>query len=195
MSTFKINEIFLSLQGEGFWTGTAACFVRFSGCNLACPFCDTQHEAGTHIAATDIAATVGRMPARHVVLTGGEPAFVLTADLIDRLHEAGKFVAVETNGTRPLPPNVNWITLSPKQHCLGAGARPVLTRCNELKVVHTGGTFPTYEEIQADHRFIQPCDCGDAEKNRQIQAACIEFCQNHPAWRLSLQTHKLLGIR
>lgn len=196
MNAYPVNEIFCSLQGEGYWTGTAATFVRFSGCNLACPFCDTPHAQSRSMeTAAAIVRAVGRHPARHVVLTGGEPALFLTAELLDGLHRAGKFVAIETNGTRPLPSGIDWVTLSPKEHCLGRMARPVLASCHELKVVHAPGPFHLYPEITARHRFVQPCDSGEPRKNQTALAECIDFCKSHPEWRLSLQTHKLIGIR
>ena len=111
----KINEIFYSLQGEGYHTGTPAVFIRFSGCNLKCSFCDTQHEAGTLMTDDEIIAEVSKYPAVTVILTGGEPSLWIDDALIDRLHEAGKYVCIETNGTRPLPESVDWVTCSPKQ--------------------------------------------------------------------------------
>ena len=132
-----LNEIFYSLQGEGYYSGTPAVFVRFSGCNLQCPFCDTQHDAGTAMAEEAIVAEVAKYPARLVVVTGGEPSLQLTASLVDKLHETGKYVAVETNGTHPLPGNVDWITLSPKSAYVD-GADVVLTRADEIKVVYDG---------------------------------------------------------
>ncbi|MBR4506739.1 MAG: 7-carboxy-7-deazaguanine synthase QueE, partial [Bacteroidales bacterium] len=122
-----INEIFYSLQGEGYYSGTPAVFVRLSGCNLQCPFCDTQHGAGTEMSEEEIVDAVKCYPARHVVITGGEPSLQLTESLVDILHAAGKYMAVETNGTRPLPANVDWITLSPKSAFVD-GAEVVLTR-------------------------------------------------------------------
>ena len=190
----KINEVFYSLQGEGFWTGTPAVFVRLSGCNLHCSFCDTLHESGQQMSEDQIAQTVAQWPARHVVITGGEPSLFLTPTLVERLHAAGKFVAVETNGTHTLPDNVDWITLSPKD-AFEPHATPVLTRCDELKVVCDGTPPPTYPHIEAAHRFLQPCDQGDETENRRIMAYTVEFCKAHPEWRLSLQTHKIAGIR
>lgn len=190
----KINEIFYSLQGEGFWTGTPAVFVRLSGCNLHCSFCDTLHESGQPMSEDQIARTVAQWPARHVVVTGGEPSLFLTPTLVERLHAAGKFVAVETNGTHPLPDNVDWITLSPKD-AFEPHATPVLTRCDELKVVCDGTPPPTYPHLTATHRFLQPCDVGNETANRRIMAYTVEFCKAHPDWRLSLQTHKIAGIR
>jgi len=190
----KINEIFYSLQGEGFWTGTPAVFVRLSGCNLHCSFCDTLHESGQQMSEDQIAQTVAQWPARHVVITGGEPSLFLTPTLVERLHAAGKYVAVETNGTHTLPDNVDWITLSPKD-AFELHATPVLTRCDELKVVCDGTPPPTYPHLAATHRFLQPCDVGDETANRRIMAYTVEFCKAHPEWRLSLQTHKIAGIR
>lgn len=190
----KVNEIFYSLQGEGYWTGTAAVFVRLSGCNLRCSFCDTDHELGEPLTEAAIVEAVAQFPARHVVITGGEPSLSLTASLVDALHGIGRFVAVETNGTHPLPDNVDWITLSPKDAFEPKG-RPVLTHCDELKVVFDGTTPNLYEDITAAHRFLQPCDVGDTQKNRAIMEACIDFIKAHPIWRLSLQTHKITNIR
>lgn len=190
----KVNEIFYSLQGEGYYTGTAAVFIRLSGCNLRCPFCDTDHQHGTEMTEEEIAAAAAAFPAEHVVITGGEPALFLTASLIDRLHAAGKRVAVETNGTHPLPENVDWITLSPKDAFI-AHAAPVLRRCDEIKVVFDGAPISEYAGIEATHFFLQPCDTGDAQRNAAITAACIEHIKTHPKWRLSLQTHKITNIQ
>ncbi len=192
----KVNEIFYSLQGEGYHSGTPAVFVRFSGCNLQCPFCDTQHSSGTEMTEDDIAAAVGGYPARMVVVTGGEPALQLTSSLVDKLHLLGKYVAVETNGTRRLPENVDWITLSPKDMWLGENARPVLARADELKLLFEEGLpVGDYEDIQVAHRFLQPVDTDDQRQNDTNKNAAIAYIKQHPQWRLSLQIHKLLGIR
>lgn len=190
----KVNEIFYSLQGEGYYTGTAAVFVRLSGCNLRCPFCDTDHQHGTEMTEEEIATAVAAFPAKHVVITGGEPSLFLTASLIDLLHAAGKCVAVETNGTHPLPENVDWITLSPKDAFV-ANAAPTIRRCDEIKVVFDGSPINDYPDIEATHFFIQPCDTGDAQRNAAITAACIEHIKKNPKWRLSLQTHKITNIQ
>ena len=123
----RVNEIFYSLQGEGYYSGTPAVFVRLSGCNLRCPFCDTRHESGREMSEKEIVEAVGQYPARHVVVTGGEPALQLTESLVDALHAVGRYVAVETNGTHPLPDNVDWVTLSPKSAFVD-GAEVMLTR-------------------------------------------------------------------
>lgn len=191
----RVNEIFYSLQGEGYHTGTASVFVRLSGCNLRCPFCDTQHTSGTEMSEEKIVRQVAQWPGTWVVVTGGEPSLQLTPTLVDALHHAGKQVSVETNGTRPLPPNVDWITLSPKDTFLGPEARVALSRADELKVVYDGQHEPqTYSHISVAHRFLQPCDTGDPIRNQTIVQRTVEYIKTHPLWRLSLQTHKLLRI-
>lgn len=191
----RINQIFYSLQGEGFHTGTPAVFVRFAGCNLKCPFCDTFHEAFKRLSEEEIAESVAQFPASLVVLTGGEPSLQLTNSLIELLHGKGKFVAVETNGTSPIPPNVDWVTLSPKSYFFESPrAELVLSKADELKMVFTGQKIPEFPHLEVAHRFIQPCDFGDPVRNHQITQLAIQFCKEHPQWRLSLQTHKILGI-
>ena len=195
----RVNEIFYSLQGEGYYSGTPAVFVRLSGCNLRCPFCDTRHESGREMSEKEIVEAVGQYPARHVVVTGGEPALQLTESLVDALHAAGRFVAVETNGTHPLPDNVDWVTLSPKSAYVDR-AEVMLTRADEIKVVYDGihdpeGQLSTLNSQLSTLRFLQPCDTGDAARNRQITVATVEYIKCHPEWRLSLQIHKLLDIQ
>lgn len=192
----KVNEIFYSLQGEGYHSGTPAVFVRFSGCNLRCPFCDTQHEEGIEMSETEIVEAVKTYPASLVVVTGGEPAMQLTEGLVDALHAAGKYVSVETNGTLPLPKNVDWITLSPKDSWVGSQAAPVLSRADELKLLFDGRHEPSqYSHIAVAHRFLQPCDMGNDARNAEIMQATVDFVKKNPAWRLSLQIHKILKIR
>lgn len=193
----RVNEIFYSLQGEGFYVGVPSVFIRLSGCNLQCSFCDTTHQSFTDMSEREIADVVAQYPAQHVVITGGEPSLQLTALLIELLHKLDKEVAVETNGTHILPENVDWITLSPKDAFIASSpaAKVVLKRCNEMKVVFTGNELPNYDNIACDHYFLQPCDVDDAEQNKKIIEVTIAYCLQHPKWRLSLQTHKLLGIR
>ena len=180
----KINEIFYSLQGEGYYTGTPSTFVRFSGCNLRCPFCDTRHEDGTWMTDEDIVSCVAGHPARHVVLTGGEPSLWIDATLLERLHRADKYVCIETNGTHPLPAGIDWVTCSPK------GDAPVmLEKIDEVKVVYTGQDVETYhKQLKADHYSLQPCSGLNT-------AETVAYVLAHPWWRLSLQTHKLIDIR
>lgn len=194
----KINEIFYSLQGEGYWTGTPAVFVRFSGCNLSCPFCDTDHQSGTACDEDDIVAEVVKYPSHHVVITGGEPTLQLTLSLVDKLHAAGRQVHIETNGSVALDDSlaaaIDWITASPK-------SAPVkIQRIDELKVLYHGAgqEMAVLDDIAVTHpecRYLQPCDTGDACANARILDDTIGYIKEHPQWRLSLQTHKLLGIR
>ena len=177
----KINEIFYSLQGEGYHTGTPAIFVRFSGCNLKCDFCDTQHEEGKMMTDDEIIAEVKKYPAVTVVLTGGEPSLWIDDELIDRLHEAGKYVTIETNGTRPLPAAIDWVTCSPKGFPLR------LTHIDEIKVVYTGQDLTEYAGLKATWHFLQPCSCLNTKE-------VVEYILHHPQWHLSLQTHKLIDI-
>lgn len=193
----RVNEIFYSIQGEGTRSGEAAIFVRFSGCNLKCPFCDTEHQSYQDLTEEEIVRQVAEYPARLVVITGGEPTLQLTESLVDKLHEAGKTIAIETNGTRPVPRNVDWITVSPKAAFLGEAARPVITTADEVKIVLDGihtCEDPTFG-ITAVHYCVQPCDTGDAQRNREVTDFCVNFVKDNPAWRLSLQTQKILNVR
>lgn len=197
MSVYPINEIFYSLQGEGFFAGMSSIFIRFSGCNLKCPFCDTNHQFCENMSLKEILEKAMSFPSKHVVLTGGEPSLFVDSELVKALHKLKKFVAIETNGTHILPKEIDWITLSPKKHYVDTySANVVLNRCNELKVVfESKKDFYTYDEIDARHRFVQPKDTGDVEMNKQIMSDAIEWCLSNPEWRLSLQTHKLIGIK
>lgn len=185
----KVNEIFYSLQGEGYFTGTPAVFVRLSGCNLKCSFCDTDHSPFTEMDTASIIAAVSEYPSHHVVITGGEPGLQVDKDFIDALHNAKLFVQIETNGTVPLPENIDWITCSPKT------AEIALKRVNELKVLFDGHKPIFAPMVDADILSLQPLDTGNTEKNKQITAATITYILAHPEWRLSLQTHKLLEIK
>lgn len=196
----KVNEIFYSLQGEGNFTGTPAIFVRLSGCNLNCDFCDTQHNRGMEMAEEEIVAEVCKYPARHVVITGGEPTLQLTPSLINLLHQAGKFVQIETNGTRQLSDGldflIDWITVSPKY-----GNVPNIQRIDELKVVYDI-SHPEHisklESVEARYinaYYLQPCDRSNAEYNEANLASCLKYIMEHPKWKLSLQTHKMLNLR
>ncbi|MEG1579663.1 MAG: 7-carboxy-7-deazaguanine synthase QueE [Bacteroidaceae bacterium] len=189
----KINELFYSLQGEGMHSGTAAVFVRFSGCNLHCPFCDTDHEEGLWMTNEEIVNRVQAYPARMVVLTGGEPSLYVDPELIEQLHRIGKFITIETNGTHLLPEGIDWITLSPKFDC-NKFADVVLTRCDELKVVYQGQPMDAYNRILSDHYFLQPCDTGNKEQNLLNMKSVVDYCLANPRWRLSLQIHKIINI-
>jgi 7-carboxy-7-deazaguanine synthase len=212
---YAAKEIFYTLQGEGVHTGRAAVFCRFAGCNLwsgheqdrataICQFCDTDFVGtdgdggGKFSTADDLAAAVAaKWPSglespdsgrRFVVCTGGEPLLQIDAELIDALHRQNFTIAIETNGTIAVPEGIDWVCVSPK-----ANAPLVVRRGNELKVVYPQKTSPSvYVELDFEHFFIQPMDGPDAKESLQ---AAIQYCADHPKWRLSLQTHKLIGIR
>ncbi len=180
---YGVNEIFYSLQGEGYWTGTPAVFLRFSGCNLACSFCDTDFRASTPMSAGEIVAAVSAYPARHLVLTGGEPLLQADEPLLSALKDAGFFLQVETNGTIPAPVLIDWVTCSPKLLQSRVG------RVNEVKIVYQGQDV---EAIAAGFDttllYLQPCSGANIPET-------IDYILAHPRWRLSLQTHKLINIR
>lgn len=193
--TYPINEIFYSLQGEGYWCGRPAVFVRFSGCNLCCPFCDTDYSCRTRLTAAQIVERVWQ--SNFVVLTGGEPSLYINKVLTDALHKEGKFLAVETNGTHPIRGDVDWITLSPKDSFV-SDAEVVLDRADEVKLVYDSRNAEAilrYSRFPAKHFFIQPCDTGDAALNASLRQEATQYCLHHPQWRLSLQLHKILNIR
>ena len=224
----RVNETFISLQGEGHFTGTPAFFLRLSGCNLRCPFCDTKHQSFSEMSEEEIVAEASRHLPRHIVITGGEPALQLTQSLVDKLHQAGFFIQIETNGTLPLPKGIDWVTCSPKSLTpallRGGGAQTI----NELKILYHGkdddpediissllgatGGFRAATKCCCDPRkgsespfatefgsgvklYLQPLDTGNEEQNRIILCSCIDYILQHPRWRLSLQTHKLLDIK
>lgn len=187
----RINEIFYSLQGEGHYTGTPAVFVRLSGCNLRCPFCDTQHLPFREMTEEEIAGHVSQYPTRHVVITGGEPALQLTPALTDLLHGRGYFIQMETNGSVRLPDGVevDWITCSPKE-------LPVaLDRIDELKVLFMYQDMGRYDALEAREYRLQPLDSGDDVENAKNLNDTINYILQHPKWKLSLQTHKILNVR
>ena len=209
--TYSVKEIFYTLQGEGAHAGRPAVFCRFAGCNLwtgresdrasaVCQFCDTDFvgtdgEMGGKFATADQLVDVvdslwqTDYPAsKFVVLTGGEPLLQLDAALIDALHARGFVIALETNGTLPVPPGVDWICVSPKM-----GSTLVQRSGNELKVVvpQLGQDLHRYEELAFEHFYLQPMDSPTAAQNTQ---RAIDHCKRHPKWKLSVQTHKILQI-
>ena len=212
MSVYTVKEIFYTLQGEGANAGRAAVFCRFAGCNLwtgreadrataVCRFCDTDFVGvgpdGGKFATADALAeavasrwtgeAVGARPL--VVCTGGEPLLQLDAAAVEALHRRGFEVAVETNGTRQPPPGLDWICVSPK-----VGAPLVLERGDELKLVYPqeGGDPARFEALRFRHFFLQPMDGPALAENT---ARAVAYCLAHPRWRLSVQTHKVVGIR
>lgn len=200
MKGFRVNDIFYSLQGEGYNTGRAAVFIRFAGCNLRCPFCDTDFDSYREMTEADILEAIASYESRFVVLTGGEPTLQVDEAFVDMLHRHGYEVAMESNGTRPAPRNLDWLTVSPKGNEKGEMRHDEWERHpDELKVVFDEATHPedviSHFSFLIPHLlFLQPCDTGDAERNRRIVAACVDYIKRHPEWRLSLQTHKLIGI-
>lgn len=195
MHTYRINEIFYSLQGEGRHTGRAAIFVRFSGCNLKCPFCDTDFQSYDELTGCEIAAELQRWEqCRFVVLTGGEPSLQVDDELVALLKARGYYLAMETNGTHSVTEGIDWVTLSPKSAFTGGGLPLAVTSANELKVVFDGCSPDDYDHITAEYRYLQPCDTGDKKRNDVIMAQCVEYIKKNPKWRLSLQTHKLINI-
>lgn len=187
----RVNEIFYSLQGEGHFTGTPAVFLRLSGCNAKCPFCDTDHFSFTEMSEQEIVEALQQYPARHVVITGGEPTLQLTASLLRLLHVAGYFVQIETNGSVALPDDaeIDWITCSPKALDLR------IQRIDELKVLYPCDDMARYDDVQAKEYRLQPLDAGNPETNNKNIQDTISYILNNPKWNLSLQTHKILNVR
>ncbi len=210
--TYQVKEIYYTLQGEGAHSGRASVFLRFAGCNLwsglernrasaVCRFCDTDFVGtdGTGGGKFPAAETLARAVAEHwpndgvaqpyVVCTGGEPLLQLDDELIAALHAQGFEIGIETNGTLPAPAGIEWICVSPK-----ANAELVLTSGQELKLVYPqeGAPPERYAGLIFDHFFLQPMDGPEREANTR---AATDYCLAHPQWRLSLQTHKLIGIR
>lgn len=212
--TYTVKEMFYTLQGEGAQAGRPAVFVRFAGCNLwsglerdrasaVCTFCDTDfmgtdgQNGGKFRTPEDLAkAAISHWPGGgtpYVVCTGGEPLMQLDEPLIDAFHAAGFEVAVETNGTLPVPESVDWICVSPK------GASEIMqTHGNELKLVYPQADAPPekFAHLAFDHLYLQPMDLAHLSRGDgdEITRAATSYCLNHPEWSLSLQTHKFLGI-
>jgi len=205
--TYSVKELFYSLQGEGGNTGRAAVFCRFSGCNLwsgreqdraaaVCDFCDTDFVGGDKFDGADSLAQAvedlwpsGTGGQRLVILTGGEPGLQVDSGLVDALRTRRFEVAIETNGTVDLAPGIGWVCVSPK------GSTDLkVTQGDELKLVfpQTGVDPARCADMAFDHLFLQPKAGADEQQNTLL---AVDYCRAHPQWRLSLQTHKLLGIR
>ena len=211
---YRVNDIFYSLQGEGRHTGRPALFVRFAGCNLKCPFCDTEfdsyHEFSADYIVTELLAHCIDHGVLHekpmVVLTGGEPTLQVGEDFIDLLHEEGFYVAMESNGVLPAPRNLDWLTVSPKSARPRKAFQEGGRRPDEIKIVFNGNNDPEKilsaymnrlsddDESPKPLLYLQPCDTGGELQNRYITTLCVRYVMSHPKWRLSLQTHKLIGI-
>ena len=218
--TYAVKEIFYTLQGEGANVGRPAVFCRFAGCNLwsgreadradaVCTFCDTDFvgtdgTGGGKFAAADTLADAvastwpsgeeGASGRRFVVCTGGEPALQLDTALVDALHARGFDIAIETNGTLALAPGIDWVCVSPK-----ADAALAVTRGNELKLVYPQllAMPERFAQLAFDHFLLQPMDglAGEPATREANTGRAVKYCLAHPQWRLSMQTHKLLGIR
>ncbi|MCM1076042.1 MAG: 7-carboxy-7-deazaguanine synthase QueE [Bacteroides sp.] len=192
--SYRVNEIFYSIQGEGYFTGTPAVFLRFSGCNLKCSFCDTDHNQYKSMTPAEIIKEMRVYPSRHLIITGGEPSLQLDQLLVDLLHDEGYFIQIETNGTNPLPESVDWVTCSPKGDSSG-NCNVKLQSVDELKVVYEGQDVETIASaIPAMHYFLQPCASPRYQGGSNLKDT-IAYVLSHPHWRLSLQTHKLIDIR
>lgn len=194
----RINEIFYSLQGEGHHMGWPAVFVRFSGCNLKCPFCDTDHMQGQELTDREILEEVNKYPADLVIFTGGEPSLQLDEALVQLMKSAGKYLCIETNGTHALPEGLDWITLSPKAGMAVGGERIVIPKADEIKVVNCGQDLEEYFSMpQRDSdtlMYLQPCYVDDPTERDRLLTDTIEKVKRDPRWKLSPQLHRLLHI-
>lgn len=197
----KINEIFYSLQGEGHHTGYPSVFVRFSGCNLQCPFCDTHHNDGHAMSDTDIIRAINLYKADWVVLTGGEPSLWIDNDFVRLIKQAtGKKVAIETNGTHEIPEGIDWVTVSPKTGIPDMIGDPAIKveRADEIKVVDVGQDLEAYFNLPCRKEntlmYLQPCYVSDDKTRRSNRLRTVRRVLEDPRWTLSLQTHRFLGI-
>ncbi len=182
---YKINEIFYSIQGEGFHTGLASIFIRFSGCNLSCEFCDTWHLDYSEMELEEILSAISVYPGNNVLLTGGEPTFQENFEaLVSGLKNKGYRIAMETNGTGKVPEEVDWVTVSPK-------TKDYLRKGDELKLIYNGQNDEELKEfLKTDFQYycLQP-------RSMENIAETIEAVKRNPVWKLSVQVHKLIGIK
>ena len=192
MHRYRVNEMFYSIQGEGSFAGTPAVFVRFSGCNLACPWCDTDHSHAVEMTRDGLETAVRGLLADHdgaiIVLTGGEPALQLHDD--EPLFQGfASRICIETNGTLPVPGWVDWVTVSPKNEL-----SPIVPRADELKFVFEPEHIPYYLSMQdaGCAKYIQPLARKDGTSNLP---EALDFVLAHPCFKLSVQLHKIIGVR
>jgi len=201
--SYLVNEVFYTLQGEGYWTGRPAVFCRFSRCNLwtgreedrhraVCQFCDTNFLHGDKYSEIELAEAIDNLAPpenRMVVFTGGEPSLQLDQGLVDDLRNRRFYVAIETNGTRQLP-DLDWVCVSPK-----ANTVPAVRTADEMKLVFPQTNMPpelAWCLIKADHYWLSPMDGPNLAENT---AKAVDYVQDHPQWRLNIQTHKVIGVR
>ena len=194
----KINEIFYSLQGEGRHAGVPSVFIRFSGCNLKCPFCDTRHEEGIMMTDLQIIEEVNLYPADWIILTGGEPSLFIDNEFVVRLKEStGKKIAIETNGTHPVPQEIDWVTVSPKDGIAG-NAPVIISRADEIKVVDVGQPLDPYFHLpcrsEKTRMYLQPCYVKDERERESNRRRTVARVMSDPRWTLSVQLHRFLNI-
>ncbi|MDR0995513.1 MAG: 7-carboxy-7-deazaguanine synthase QueE [Tannerella sp.] len=190
----RVKEIFYSLQGEGGRQGEASVFLRLAGCNMACPFCDTDFDGGMLLDMEELLARVASYPCRWLIWTGGEPSLQLTAEVTAYFHDKGYLQAIESNGTRPLPPLLDYTVVSPKGDI--AYAKRINPKVDELRLpVREGEALPKISSLpEARFYFLSPVFEIDETLTRRNIAYCVEQIKREPAWRLSLQIHKLINI-
>ena len=186
----KVNEIFYSLQGEGRRTGEASTFVRLSGCDLACSFCDTEFESGEEMSPPDITDELEQYPCKWIVWTGGEPALQVDERIVKWFKLLGYQQAIETNGNHPLPPGLDWVVVSPKvaEHVVAKNFPDGVDELRYCRSHHQKG-IPC-PLVKAKYKYVSP-EWGDPRN----AIHCVNLVKNNPDWRLSIQTHKVLCIR
>ena len=190
----KVNEIFYSLQGEGGRTGMASIFIRLSGCNLACDFCDTDFANGEAMSADQILERISHYPCRQIVWTGGEPTLQLTDDIVVFFKEKGYWQAIETNGTHRIPSGIDYIACSPKQNF--GKIKTLMPEVDELRFpIKNGDVLPNIQILpKAKKYLLSPIFDGNNVVRENIDY-CIHLILDNPQWGLSLQIHKFIGIR
>lgn len=189
-----VNEIFYSLQGEGGRTGEASIFIRLSKCNLACVFCDTEYESGEEMSLQEILDEIGQFGCQWIIWTGGEPALQLTDEIVQFFKQHSYFQAIETNGTRQLPAGLDYITCSPKQNF--RRIKKLIPEVDELRFpMQKGHPLPDISILPKAKKYLLSPIFDDQRIIQDNVDYCIELIKQNPQWALSLQTHKLIGIR
>lgn len=189
-----VNEIFYSLQGEGGRTGQASIFIRLAKCNLACSFCDTDFERGVKMSLNEILDEIGKYGCRWIIWTGGEPTLQLTDQVVTFFREKGFLQAIETNGTRRVPAGIDYITCSPKQDF--EKVKTLMPKVDELRFpIQKGDPLPDISVLPVTERYLLSPIFDDSTIIQENVDYCISLIKENPLWALSLQTHKLIGIR